>query len=142
MSLLPTATSHAASAPRDRTRSEYKNDLAVIASLSMATLLLHVLADSNYGYFRDELYFLACGRHLAWGYVDQPPLIAAIAEFSRGLLGDSLRAIRFFPALAGAGKVLLTGLICIELGGRRYAQVLACVAVMTAPIYQIGRAHV
>jgi Dolichyl-phosphate-mannose-protein mannosyltransferase len=112
-----------------------RTDLAIILSLALATLLLHVLADVNYGYFRDELYFLACGRHLDWGYVDQPPLVAAIAAFSRWLLGDSLRAIRFFPALAAAGKVLLTGLIARELGGRRYAQVLACVAVIAAPAY-------
>ncbi len=135
MSVFPPATSGAASPPPERARSDFKGDLAVIVGLSLATLLLHVLADSNYGYFRDELYFLACGRHLAWGYVDQPPLIAAIAEFSRWLLGDSLRAIRFFPALAGAAKVLLTGLVTRELGGKRYAQVLACVAVITAPIY-------
>ena len=102
MSVFPPATSGAASPPPERARSDFKGDLAVIVGLSLATLLLHVLADSNYGYFRDELYFLACGRHLAWGYGDQPPLIAAIAEFSRWLLGDSLRAIRFFPALAGA----------------------------------------
>jgi hypothetical protein len=120
---------------QDVAGSDSRIDLAIVLSLALITLIIHVLADPQYGYFRDELYFLACGRHLAWGYVDQPPLIAAIAEFSRWLLGDSLRAIRFFPALAGAGKVLLTGLITRELGGRRYAQVLACVAVITAPIY-------
>jgi Dolichyl-phosphate-mannose-protein mannosyltransferase len=121
--------------PAESARSLFSSDLAIVLNLSLATLILHVLADNQYGYFRDELYFLACGRHLAWGYVDQPPMIAAIAEFSRWLLGDSLRAIRFFPALAGAAKVLLAGLIARELGGRRYAQVLACVAVITAPIY-------
>lgn len=112
-----------------------RSDFAVILSLALATLIVHVIFDVNYGYFRDELYFLACGQRLDWGYVDQPPLIAAIAAFSRWLLGDSLRAIRFFPALAGAVKVLLTGLITRELGGKRFAQILACVAVITAPIY-------
>lgn len=113
----------------------FRRDAALILSLSLATLILHVLADNQYGYFRDELYFLACGRRLAWGYVDQPPLIAAIAAFSRWLLGESLRAIRFFPALAGAGKVLLTGLITRKLGGKRFAQALACVAVIAAPVF-------
>ncbi|MGE5326977.1 MAG: ArnT family glycosyltransferase [Deltaproteobacteria bacterium] len=112
-----------------------RSDFAVVLSLALATLILHVIFDANYGYFRDELYFLACGQRLDWGYVDQPPLIAVIAAFSRWLLGDSLRAIRFFPALAGAGKVLLTGLIARDLGGKRFAQVLACAAVMAAPIY-------
>lgn len=113
----------------------FTRDLAVIVYLSLATLILHVLADSQYGYFRDELYFLACGRHLDWGYVDQPPFVAVVAAISRRMLGDSPRDIRFFPALAGAGKVFLTGLITLELGGRRFAQVLACVAVITAPVY-------
>ena len=109
--------------------------LAVLIYLALGTLALHMAANGGYGYFRDELYYLACGEHLDWGYVDQPPLIAFVAAFSRWLLGDSLRAIRFFPALAAAGKVLLTGLITRQFGGRRFAQILACVAVIIAPVY-------
>ena len=70
-------------------------------------LALHLYAGRHYGYFVDELYYLACARHLAWGYVDQPPLIALVAWLERALLGDSLSAIRFLPALSGAAKVLL-----------------------------------
>jgi 4-amino-4-deoxy-L-arabinose transferase-like glycosyltransferase len=96
-------------------------ELAIILYLSAFKLLLHFFTNGGYGYFRDELYYLACGEHLDWGYVDQAPLIALVAALSRAVLGDSLFAIRFFPALAGAALVLLTGLIARELGGRRFA---------------------
>ena len=109
--------------------------VAVLACLAAAKLLLHFLVNGRYGYWIDELYFIACGEHLAWGYVDQPPLIAFIAHASRWLMGDSLFAIRFFPAVAGACLVFLTGWMARELGGRRFAQVLAAVTVIVAPIY-------
>ena len=105
----------------------------VVAAAAAVKLLLHLYAGRHYGYFVDELYYLACANHLAWGYVDQPPLIALIAKIERVLLGDSLSAIRFFPALAGAGQVLLTGLIARELGGKRFAQGLAALCALAAP---------
>jgi len=74
----------------------------MLASVALAKLALHLVLSGRYGYWIDELYFLACGDHLAWGYVDMPPLIAAVARASRLLLGDSLLAIRFLPAVSGA----------------------------------------
>lgn len=106
---------------------------AVIICLSACKLLVHLYASRHYGYFIDELYYLACSRHLDWGYVDQPPLIALITWIGRLLLGDSLPAIRFLPALAGAAEVALTGLIARELGGKRFAQGLAALAILVAP---------
>ena len=106
---------------------------SVVAVLAAVKLLLHLYAGRHYGYFVDELYYLACAQHLDWGYVDQPPLIALIAKIARALLGDSLSAIRLFPALAGAGLVLLTGLIARELGGQRFAQGLAALSFLLAP---------
>lgn len=112
-----------------------RSDLAVLLYLSLLTVLIHFLSDGGYGYFRDELYYMACGRHLAWVYVDQPPFVALMAVVTRHLLGSSLFALRFFPALCGGLLVLLTGLMAREMGGGRYAQVLAAVAVMVAPVY-------
>jgi hypothetical protein len=89
-------------------------------------------AGHYYGYFRDELYYLACSRHLDWGYVDQPPLIALIAWVVRAVIGDSLTAIRLLVALAGAGEIALTALIARELGGRNWAQILAGLATLFA----------
>jgi hypothetical protein len=87
----------------------------------------------GYGYFRDELYYLACSRHLDWGYVDQPPLIAVIAWLVRSTIGDSMTAIRLLPALAGAYEVVLAALIARELGGKRIAQILAALCTFVAP---------
>lgn len=109
----------------------------ILIGLALFKLFLHFYVNTftAYGYFRDELYFLICGERLDWGYVDHAPLIAVYAAASRWLLGDSLFAIRFLPAMAGAAKVLLAGLLARELGGKRFAQVLAGVAVIVAPIY-------
>jgi len=97
--------------------------------------LRHFIFNSNYGYFRDELYFLACGAHLAWGYPDHALLVALTAKTSRAIFGDSLFAIRFFPALAGAFEIFLTALLVKEFGGRRFAAFLASLCVSCAPVY-------
>ncbi len=110
-------------------------DTAVLVYLTLATLLIHFLTNGGYGYFRDEFYYLACGEHLAWGYVDQPPFVALMAWVTRNLLGESLFALRFFPAICGALVVLLTGLMAGELGAGRFGQVLASLAVIVAPAY-------
>ncbi|HXN46218.1 MAG TPA: glycosyltransferase family 39 protein [Bryobacteraceae bacterium] len=105
----------------------------VVAAIAVVKLLVHLYAGRHYGFFVDELYYMACGRHLAWGYVDQPPLIASFAWAVHHVLGDSLPALRLLPALAGAGQVLLTGLVARELGGGRFAQGFAALATLVAP---------
>src|SRR5260370_12710182 len=112
-----------------------EKDLTVAVCFALAASVIHFLFNGGYGYFRDELYYAACGQHLAWGYVDHAPLVAVIARLSRTLFGDSLRALRFFPALSSGAKILLTGWIVRELGGRRFAQVLAGTAMLLCPIY-------
>src|SRR6202521_224578 len=112
-----------------------ETDEAVAVCFAVAACLVHFLLNGRYGYFRDELYYAACGQHLAWGYVDHAPLIAVIARLSRVLLGDSLHALRFFPALASGAQILLTVWMVRELGGRRYAQVLAAAAMLVCPIF-------
>jgi len=100
-----------------------------------AKLLIHLLTAQGYGYFRDELYYLACADHLAFGYVDQPPLSIFLLWLVRSLFGDSVFALRLLPAVAGAVTVWLVGLITRELGGRGFAQALAMLAAIAAPIY-------
>lgn len=104
-----------------------------VAVLALIKLAVHLYAGRSYGYFVDELYYLDCARHLDWGYVDQPPLIAGVTWLICGTLGDSLSAIRLLPAFCGAAMVLLTGLLTRELGGGRFAQTLAALAVLLAP---------
>jgi dolichyl-phosphate-mannose-protein mannosyltransferase len=104
----------------------------VIAALAVT---VHFLFNGKYGYFRDELYYAACGEHLAWGYVDHPPLVAFVAWFSRALFGDSLFALRLLPALSGGAKVILAGWMAREVGGQRFGQFFAALLVFLAPIY-------
>ncbi len=110
---------------------------AIVLYIAGAKLLLHLLTASRYGYFGDELYHMACGEHLDWGYVDQPPLIAVIAWFTRHALGTSLLAIHLLPAIAGSVLVWLTGAMTRELGGGRFAQGLSALSVACAGIYLI-----
>jgi hypothetical protein len=107
----------------------------VLACVALAKLLLQFAGMRHYGFFRDELYYMACGEHLAWGYVDQPPLIAFAAWFARHFFGSSLVSIRLLPALAGTAVVFLTGILARELGGDRFAQFLAAAAILFAPAY-------
>ena len=107
--------------------------IAVI--LALANFLMHVYFNNRYGYFRDEFDYISCGDHLAWGYVDQPPLIPFLIHICRALLGDSLRSIRFIPALASSLLIVQTAAIARELGGRRYALLLSAVCALIAPQY-------
>jgi hypothetical protein len=107
----------------------------ILVYLAIANLALHFAGSGRYGFFRDELYYIACGDHLAWGYVDQPPLIAFMARLSRLLLGNSLSDFRFFPALASAFMILLAGRITRELDGGRFSQILTGITILLAPIY-------
>src|SRR5881392_4259762 len=113
----------------------YSTDSILIAVFSVAALLIHFLTNGRYGYFRDELYYIACGQHLAFGYVDQPPLSILLIRVSQTLFGDSLFAIRFFPAVASAVIVVLAGAIAREMGGRGWAVALSCAASLCALFY-------
>ena len=111
--------------------------LGVVILVAAAKLLVHLATTGRFGYsyFVDELYYLACARHLSWGFVDMPPLFPAIVAAIHATLGDSLLAVRLLPALAGAALVLMTGLMARDLGGRRFAQGISALAVLVAPIW-------
>src|SRR5947199_2471024 len=109
--------------------------MALMWAIALAKLLLHIYFNNRYGYFRDEFNYIACGDHLGLGYVDQPPLIPFLIHLSRAVLGDSLRAIRFIPALASSLLVVQAALIARELGGKRYAMLLTAVTIVIAPQY-------
>ena len=103
--------------------------------LAGGLVLAHLATAGRYGIFRDELYYVACARHLAWGYVDHPPLIALVTWLVSHTIGVSLPALRLLPALAAGGLVLVTADLARALGGGRFAQRLAALAVVAAPIY-------
>lgn len=109
----------------------------ILLALPILAAAVYLATSTGYGYFRDELYYLACSHHLAWGYVDQPPLSILLLFLSRHLFGTSRLALHVLPALAGGATVLLTALIAQFLGGKSSAQALAMVSVMVAPLYLV-----
>src|SRR5712692_7368175 len=111
------------------------NGMLIALLLAFANFLLHLYFNNRYGYFRDEFDYMACGDHLAWGYVDQPPLLPFLVKIGRLALGDSLRSIRCFPALASSVAVIQAAVLARELGGRQFALLLAAVTVAVAPQY-------
>jgi hypothetical protein len=115
-------------------RGFWRSDPAVLISMGLIKFLAHVFFNGRYGFFRDELYEIICGRRPAFGYVDHPPLTPLAARLSGGLFGDSLLGLRILPALAGAATVVLAGLIVRKLGGGRFAQVLAGTAVIVSGV--------
>src|SRR6266436_4834004 len=128
------APRHYVSQNLDSQRSSFLADgMLVVLLLALANFLLHLYFNDRYGYFRDELNYMACGDHLAWGYVDHPPLIPFLIRLSRLLLGDSLRSIRFIPALASSLLIVQTAAIARKLGGRRYALLLSAICALIAP---------
>jgi hypothetical protein len=119
-------------------RTFFAGGMLIVVAIALGKLVFHCVFNNRYGYFRDEFDYMSCGDHLAWGYVDQPPLLPFLVRISRVVLGDSLRSIRFLPALATSAVVVLTAMIAREFGGRAFALILSAVAVLIAPIYLSG----
>ena len=94
----------------------------------------------RYGYARDELYFLAAGHHLAFGYVDQPSLTPLLARITSALTGNTLVGLRVLPALGLAVLVAATASISRQLGAGRTGQLLAALAAATCGEY-LGAMH-
>ncbi len=100
---------------------------------ALVVLVVHLIGNPHYGFFRDELYFIICGFHPAWGYVDQPPVTPLLAAASQ-LFGHSLFLLRAIPAIFAAAGAYVTCLLVIELGGGTFAQVVASLAFLFAGV--------
>ncbi len=119
---------------------ELRRALTLASIFALALFLFHLLANlyqahTGWGYFRDEFYYIACGRHLAWGYVDHGPLVALQARLAETLFGHSLAGLRALSALAGSARLFLTGLLAWALGARRPGQALAMFGVACTSEY-------
>ena len=112
----------------------------MVLAIAGGFLPVEMTMAARYGIHRDELYFLACSRHLAWGYVDQPPLVPAVARLVTVLVGPSVAVLRVLPALAGAATVVMVASMARELGGGRRAQVIAAVST-AASAQMLAAAH-
>ena len=110
-------------------------DRWVISGIALAVLAVHLASNGLYGFQRDEMYYLDSARHLAWGFVDYPPLTPAIARLSLLLFGPtSVWGLRLWPSLAGAVLVVLSAQIAHELGGGRTTRILAAIGAATSPV--------
>jgi hypothetical protein len=103
------------------------------AALAAAVFLVHLVGNPHYGFFRDELYFIVCGRHPDFGYVDQPPLVPFLAAGSQAF-GTSLVALRAIPALLAAAMTYTVWLLAAEMGGGRFARLLGAMTAALAPV--------
>jgi len=122
----------------DGPRLSHPLNVAGLGLIAVAGIVLHLLVLPGYGFFRDELYFVACSNHLAFGYVDQPPLSAVLLAGVRFLLGDSFLAVRLLPILAGGAVIFTAGMIARDLGGGWFAQLLAALAVLVGPVFMFS----
>src|ERR1700748_2744300 len=98
-------------------------------------IILNIFALPHYGFQRDEMLHLALGDHLDWGFKEVPPFIALIANISTTLFGNSVAAARIFTTLCSGLLILLTGLLTIEFGGRRFAVTVACLTLTFSPAF-------
>ena len=136
-----TAVSEDRSLSSLRSASALRSIVWISVAFAAFKVALHIFTNiiaqrAGYGIFRDEMYYLICGQRLAFGYVDQPPMVALVARVTETLFGhDHMWSLRFFPALAGAAKVFLTGMLVWALGGGRRAAALAMVGVLVAGEY-------
>jgi predicted membrane-bound mannosyltransferase len=113
--------------PYKNQRSSYTNFILIFVFIKVA---LNALAISNFGFHRDELLHLALADHLDWGYKEVPPFIAIIAGLTKLLFGKSVFAARIFPTICSGLIIWLTGKITVELGGKKFAIALACLALI------------
>ena len=109
----------------------------ILLSLAAIKLAIHFFTNSvtNYGLHRDEYLYIAESDHLAWGFMEVPPAISIIGKIARLLFGDTEFAVRFFPALIGAISIIIIGILVKDLGGKKYAQLMAGFAFLISPVF-------
>ena len=124
-----------ASMPAEVDRVRRTHEWAVLLALVAAKLGTHLALATRYGRHRDEYYFIDCGKHLAFGYVDHAPMVPWLAGASTRLFGDSLVMLRLPAILAGACAIWLTILLARRFGANVFGQALAGIALLLAPAY-------
>jgi 4-amino-4-deoxy-L-arabinose transferase-like glycosyltransferase len=107
---------------------------AAVAWIAGGTTALHLATANVWDYHRDEFYYLACGRRLAWGFIDHPPVTPVLYRLADTTFGSSKLGLRIVPAILHGATVLLVALLARELGGSGRAQMLAALAAALAPL--------
>lgn len=101
-----------------------------IGILALFTAAIHLIFSYNLEFHRDELLYFSLGRHPAFGYASVPPMIGWVAWFMQNIFGNSLFAVRFFPALLSGLMVFLISALAKELGGTVYSRLLAAIGII------------
>src|SRR4051812_3103870 len=107
----------------------------LVMALAAAKVAFHLATATVWGFHRDEFYYLAGGRRLAWGYVDHPPLTPFLYRVGETLFGDSRFGLHVIPALFGGAIVVMGALLARELGGGRRAQLLTMLVAALGPLF-------
>lgn len=113
----------------------HKKEINLIFLFVVIKIALHLLANSRFGFHRDELLYLALGQHLDWGFKEVPPFIAAVSWLINAVFGDSVFATRLLPSVCSALIIFITGLMVISLNGKRPAIIVACLAMLFSPAF-------
>ena len=116
------------------------SDTLILFAIAAVVALFHILTNGQYGFHRDELQFLSDARHLDWGFVSYPPLTPFIEHIALALFGVSIVGLRLSAVIAQFAVIVLSGLMARELGGSRFAQVVAALAVAFSPV-ELFEAH-
>lgn len=111
-------------------RNDFRDGWVWLVTLIVGAI--HLVAAGRYDFFRNELYFIICGRHPAFGYVDQPPLVPLVAAATQAF-GNNLFFLRLPAVIAAAALIPLTAATARVLGGKRAAMIIAAIAAGTAP---------
>jgi len=118
-----------------RKKISFTGDTAILLYIAAATTIAHLLVSGNYGYFIDELYTLACSRHLSLAFVDIPPVVPTLTRLVTLVFGDSLTAIHILPSIFSGAAVIIVGMMARELGGGRKAVIFAGLCAAFVPVW-------
>src|SRR5258706_8891215 len=111
-----------------------RTHIVALVGIASAVMLVHMLTNGRYGFHRDELQVLSDARHLDWGFVPYPPFTPFVERISLEIFGLSLIGLRMFSVIAQGLVILITGLMALELGSGRLAQVTAALSVALSPV--------
>ena len=114
-----------------RKRKEYN----LIILLTILKLVLHLLANSNFGFHRDELLYKALGENLDWGFKEVPPFIAGVSYLSNLVSSESVFISRILPTLFSCAIIFITGLMVLTMGGKRFSILVACGGLVFSPAF-------
>src|SRR3972149_5557597 len=117
------------------TKLKISKEWAIVIGLAIIKLLIHFFTNTNYELHRDAFLYYSLGEHPDWGYLSVPPLIAVFSKLAVLLFGNTIFALRFFPAIVGSVSVIIIGLIIKELGGKVMALILGCITFILTPAF-------